>query len=203
MVLILKKLRAPMNEDKPPNDDEHQDEVNEWMDLQEQAPAIIRLSCERDQARLISDTQTGKEAWETLADTYASSDMMNVMRIEELFGRARKDPKQSMSQWIAHVKGLATQLREVRMDVTTARIANWILAWLGKEFQGVKAALRARSGRLTVEVVTQYLLSAEMENNDDNELQIIGSNATASSTTIVNTTGVQAVGNYQVGPPVD
>ena len=165
-------------ENKPPNDNEHQNEVDEWMDLQEQALAIIHLSCEWDQA------------WETLAETYASSDMTNVMRVEELFGKARKDPKQSMSQWIAHVKGLATQLREVGIDVTTARIANRILAGLGKEFQGVKAALRARSGRLTVEVVTQHLLNAEMENNDDNELQIIGLNATVSSTTIVNTTGV-------------
>jgi len=59
-----------MNEDKLPNNNEHQDEVNEWIDLQEQALAIIHSSCERDQAQLISDTQIGKEAWETLAETY-------------------------------------------------------------------------------------------------------------------------------------
>lgn len=187
MLLILKKLWGQMNEDRPPR--ENVEALTKWQDIQQQALAVIHLCCERDQARLIVDSETGIAAWSTLAETYASSDITNVMRVEELFGRARKTANQSMGQWISHVRGLATQLQEVGVDTSADRIANRILAGLGKEYQGVKIALRSR-GRLTVDMVTQHLLNAEMDMEDDVVPTVVTAPAT---TTIVNTGGVQSV----------
>lgn len=90
------------------------------------------------------------------------------MRIEELFGRARKSDEQTMGQWIAHLK---SQLREVGVEVGRDRVANRIVNGLGKEYQGIKCRLKARSGTLKVDVVTQHLLAAEMELNRKNNLQ--------------------------------
>jgi len=55
------------------------------------------------------------------------------------------------------------------MEVKADRIANCILGGLGKEYQEVKYGLRARSGDLKVEVVTQHLLATEIEMNKEKE----------------------------------
>ena len=45
---------------------------------------------------MISEGETGFEAWEILADTYASNDISNIMRMEELFGRVEWMEQQAM-----------------------------------------------------------------------------------------------------------
>ena len=47
------------------------------------------LYCERDQKHLISKRETGFEAREVLSGTYSSNDISYVMRIEELFSKAK------------------------------------------------------------------------------------------------------------------
>ena len=194
MILIMKGYWRSLLEDKPPRDEE--EAIENWENIQEQCLAVIHLFCERDQKHLISEAETGAEAWEILADTYASNDISNVMRIEEVFGKAKMTPGQTMGQWIAHVKALASQLREVGVEVRAERVANRILNGLGKEYQGVKYGLKTRSGTLKVEVVTQHLLAAEMEllEEKENVPKITTSSATAS----VTPGGLQAAASYQV-----
>jgi len=74
-----------------------------------------------------------------------------------------------MSQWISHIKNMASQLREVGEDVSTERVSNRILNGLGKEYQGLRYGLKAGAGPLKVEVVTQMLLAAEMELREEKE----------------------------------
>jgi hypothetical protein len=61
---------------------------------------------------MIADANTGKQAWDMLAATYASTNMTNVMRLDE-FGAARKNHNQTMAQWISYIKSLVAQLRGV------------------------------------------------------------------------------------------
>jgi len=194
MILIMKGFWRSLLEDKPPRDEE--EAIEKWESVQEQCLAVIYLSCERDQKHLISEAETGAEAWEMLADTYASNDISNVMRMEEVFSKAKMTPGQTMGQWIAHVKGLASQLRELGVEVRAERVANRILNGLGSEYQGVKYGLKTRAGALTVEVVTHHLLTAEMEllEEKENMPKLTTSSATAS----VTPRGLQAAATYQV-----
>jgi len=193
MILIMKGYWRSLLEDKLYQDEEA---MGNWENVQEQCLAIIYLSCERDQKHLISEAETGAEAWEALADTYASNDISNVMRIEEVFGKAKMTPGQTMGQWIAHVKGLASQLREAGVEVGAERVASRILNGLGKEYQGVKYALKTRSETLKVEIVTQHLLAAEMELLEEKEN--VSKVTTSSATASVTHGGLQAAATYQV-----
>lgn len=92
------------------------------------------------------------------------------MRIEEQFGGARKKPEQSISQWIGYIRSLAGQLRDLGTNVPAERVANRILNGLGSEYSAIRYALRARSGALSVEIVTQHLLAVE---NDRKEEEIL------------------------------
>ena len=85
------------------------------------------------------------------------------MELEERFGAAKKTTGMSMSQWFGHIRDLASKLREVGTILPSGRVANRILNGLGPEWDDVKWALKVRSGRLTVELVTQNLLAAEAE----------------------------------------
>jgi len=57
--------------------------------IQDQCLPVIHLSCERDQKHLLSEAETGFHVWDILADTYASSGISSVMRLKELFGKAK------------------------------------------------------------------------------------------------------------------
>jgi len=98
MILIIKGFWRTLQCEKPPRDNLEALQYWYWSEIQEQSLAVIHLSCERDQQHLISECKTGYEAWETLADTYASNDIANVMRIEELFGRANN------KQWCSRTR---------------------------------------------------------------------------------------------------
>jgi len=181
--------------ERPPRADT--EAVDHWLDIQQQSLAVIHLSCDRDQKHLIAECDTGFDAWETLADTYASNDISNVMRLEEQFGRAKKKDNQTMSQWISHIKNMASQLREVGVDVSTERVTNRILNGLDKAYQSLRYSLRARAGPLKVEVVTQMLLAADMELREERE------NAVNMKTTAATYQGANTTINYatQANPP--
>ena len=67
------------------------------------------------------------------------------------------------------MRSLAAQLREVGVEVPANRVATHILNGLGQEYKELKYALRARPGNLTVELVTQYLLTAESDNKAEDK----------------------------------
>ena len=79
-------------------------------------------------------------------------------------------------------------------EVGAGRVANRILNGLGKEYQGVKYGLKARSGDLKVEVVTEHLLAAEMELNEEKENLAKGPTTTASASV--------STGNIQVAATI-
>ena len=81
------------------------------------------------------------------------------MRLEETLGAARKLPSQSMSEWISYVKLLVAQLRGVGVVLDDSKVANPILCGLEKEYESMRHALQARSTPLTVDGVTEHLLS--------------------------------------------
>lgn len=133
---------------------------------------------------MIAEANTGIEAWDTLAERYASMDITNVMRIEETFGTARRKDDQSISEWIGLVRGLASQLREVGVEVTAERVAHSILSGAGKEYGTTKAALRARRGALSVDLVSQHLMEAEAELLEETESKKKSSTEVQTATTI-------------------
>ena len=156
-VLILKDLWLHLDEVQP--EDVTNADYRLWVKNQKHILAIIRLTCESEVVPLIADASTGTSAWRTLAATFASKNSTNVMRLEEAFGSAKKVPTQSMSEWISCVKSLVAQLRGVGVILEDTKVANRILCGLGREYDSMKHALQARSTPLTVEVVTEHLLS--------------------------------------------
>lgn len=92
MILIMKDLWFLLNEDKPPAEQQER-----WTRDQQKALAVIHLHCEREQKLLISDTETGIDAWEILAEKYSSTDVVNILKVDEAFGKARKKLNQSIS----------------------------------------------------------------------------------------------------------
>ena len=156
-VLILKDLWLHLDEAQP--EDVLSADYHLWLKNQKHILAIIRLTCESEIVPLITDASTGTSAWRTLAATFASKNSTNVMRLEEAFGSAKKVPTQSMSEWISCVKSLVAQLRGVGVILEDTKVANRILCGLGREYDSMKHALQARSTPLTVEIVTEHLLS--------------------------------------------
>jgi len=77
-----------MRDERPPA--EQEDKLKAWKWAQEHTRAIIHLTCENDQAHLMSHAATGQEAWEIFSDTYASSDVSNVMELENVLVPQRK-----------------------------------------------------------------------------------------------------------------
>ena len=105
-----------------------------WIRDQNKALAVIHLYCEREQKLIISDANTSTDAWELLADKYASTDIINILKVKKAFGKARKRPEQSISSWVAYMKSLASQLKEMGEEVAQGRIAQRILNGVGKEY---------------------------------------------------------------------
>ena len=89
--------------------------------------AIISLTCEPEVGAMIADAGTGKQAWDTLGTTYASTNSTNVMRLEEEFGSARKRETQTMAQWISYMKTFVAQLRGVGVTIPGSKVAIRIL----------------------------------------------------------------------------
>lgn len=99
---------------------------------------------------MITNADTGRAAWDTLAADYASTNTTNVMHLEEVFGIARKTSEQSMSQWIAYMKSLVSQLCGVGV-IEPNKVANHILNGLDSAHDSMKYTLQARSGSPTIE----------------------------------------------------
>ena len=83
---VLKDLWEPLFEAAPVDPQA----LLAWHKNQAYGLAVIRLSCDAEVSYLITDAETGRSAWDTLAATYASTNTTNVMRLEEAFGIARK-----------------------------------------------------------------------------------------------------------------
>jgi len=92
MILIMKGYWRTLNADHPTRSEE--EDLDNWLEVQQQCLAVIHLSCERDQKHLISEYETGIDVWDILAEHMLL--ISNVMRIKELFGRARKSDDQTM-----------------------------------------------------------------------------------------------------------
>ena len=161
-ILVLRDLWDVLDEPEPALGVGN-DEAGRWKKSQKHILAIICLTCEPEVAAMIADATTGKKAWDTLTATYASTNSTNVMRLEEEFGSARKQEAQSMSQWISYMKTLVAQLRGVGIVIPSNKVANRILNGLGDRHESMKYALQARGGELTVELVTDHLLSWQAE----------------------------------------
>ena len=110
LILVLRDLWFLMHDERPLA--EQEDKLKAWKRVQEHTRAIIHLTYESDQAHLMSHAATGQEAWGIFSDTYASSDVSNVMELEERFGAAKKTTGMSMSQWFGHIRDLASRLRQ-------------------------------------------------------------------------------------------
>jgi len=89
-------------------------------------------------------------------------DIVNILKVEEAFGKARKCPEQSINSWVAHMKSLASQLKEMSEEVAQHSIAQRILNRVGKEYRSTKASLRSVR-RLMVDMVSQQLEAVELE----------------------------------------
>ena len=155
-ILILRDLWLHL---EAPSPGEASPDYQTWFKHQKHNLAILRLTCEPDVVSLIADAPAGSAAWKTLATTFASKNATNVMRLEEALGSARKLPSQTMSEWISCVKSLVAQLRGVGVVLDNSKVANRILCGLGKEYESMRHALQARSTPLTMDVVTEHLLS--------------------------------------------
>ena len=121
---------------------------------------------------MITNAETGRIACDTLAATYASTNTTNVMRLEEVFGIAKKSNTQSMSQWNAYIKSLVSQLRGIGVIIDTSKVANRILNGLDSVHDPMKYTLQACSRALTVEIVTEYLLAWERQNQSASQFSV-------------------------------
>jgi len=70
---------------------------------------------------------------------------------------------------VTQVKELANLPREIEQEVPAERVAHRITTGVGKEYEAVKVAIRARRGALTVDWVEQQLLANEVEKNEDDD----------------------------------
>jgi len=105
-----------------------------WIRDQNKALTVIHLYCEREQKLIILEADTGTDAWELLADKYVSTDVVNILKVEEAFSKARKCPDQSIGSWVVYMKSLASQLKEMGKEVAQDRIAQRILNGVGKDY---------------------------------------------------------------------
>lgn len=98
MVLITKDLWFQLHEDRPPAE---MAKMDTWTT---KGPCSYPCTM---WTVLISDAETKIDAWEILAEKYASTDVINILKVEEAVGKARKKPNKSISSWVAYMKSLA------------------------------------------------------------------------------------------------
>jgi len=160
MILTMKDLWDSLQQDCPPA--AFIERFQLWLRDQQKALAVIHLHCEREQQLFIAEADTANDAWEFLAEKYASADLAHVLKVQDTFGKARQKPDQSISSWVSHMKSLANQLRVMGEDIEQNKVAHRILNGVGKEYRSTKASLRA-SQQLTVDMVSQQLEAAKLE----------------------------------------
>jgi len=166
MILTMKDLWDFLQQDRPPA--AFTERLQLWLRDQRKVLTVIHLHCEREQQLFIAETDTANDAWEFLAEKYASADLAHVLKVEDAFGKARQKPDQSISLWVSHMKSLANQLRAIGEDIEQNRVAHRILNGVGKEYRSTKASLRT-SQQLMVNMVSQQLEAAELEMAEEAE----------------------------------
>ena len=195
-VLILKDIWLHLDAAQPA--DVTGEPYHSWLKNQKHILAIIRFTCDQDVVPLIADATTSWSAWRTLASTFASKNSANVMRLEESFNSVRKTSTQSMGDWIACVKSLVAQLRGVGVVLEDSRVANRIFYGLRKEYESMRHALQARELPLTVDVVTEHLLSWDISSSSSTTTATTP--AVAPTTSFYWVSSVPAQNNLHRGP---
>jgi len=84
MVLTMKDLWDPLQEDRPPA--EFEELLQVWLRDKQKALAVIHLHCEREQKLFIAEADTGKEAWdlgraESIGQCHYHQQMLNTWQL--------------------------------------------------------------------------------------------------------------------------
>ncbi len=146
------------------------DGTDEDKDNSSQVLGLIQLHLSDAYLSMADDVATGKALWDKLEATFTAQNNARRLLLRQELNSLRKAPTESISEYIARAKELATNLETVGHKPDPSDVTLSVLAGLPKEFSVLVTIVGTLKETQTLDEITPALLQTEQQTRQEEEL---------------------------------
>ncbi len=146
------------------------DGTDEDKDNSSQVLGIIQLHLSDAYLSMADDVATGKALWDKLEATFTAQNNARRLLLGQELNSFRKAPTESISEYVARAKKLATNLEAVGHKPHPSEVTISVLAGLPKEFSVLVTIVGTLKETQTLDEVLPALLQTEQQTRQEEEL---------------------------------
>ncbi len=146
------------------------DGTDEDKDNSSQVLGLIQLHLSDAYLSMADDVATGKALWDKLEATFTAQNNARRLLLRQELNSLRKAPTESISEYVARAKELATTLEAVGHKPDPSEVTLSVLAGLPKEFSVLVTIVGTLKEMQTLDEVLPALLQTEQQTRQEEEL---------------------------------
>ncbi len=146
------------------------DGTDEDKDNSSQVLGLIQLHLSDAYLSMADDVATGKALWDKLEATFTAQNNARRLLLRHELNSLRKAPTESISEYIARAKELATNLEAVGQKPDPSEVTLSVLAGLPKEFSVLVTIMGTLKETQTLDEVLPALLQTEQQTRQEEDL---------------------------------
>ena len=122
-------------------DDEDDDLLQEWIENDNKAQAMIQLSLNNEQFQHVRECTTARIAWKTLKKVHMKKGAVNELIIRHKLTSMQKLESETIEQYLCRVRSVARELRAIGGQLPDKDIISIILKGLPIEYIDVSSSI--------------------------------------------------------------
>ena len=128
-----------------------------------QALGLLQLYLSDYYLSMADDCATAKALWDKLNNTFKATSNARRLTLKQQLNNTVKDPSETMTQYVAKIKELASMLDAIGHKVEDSEIALPLLAGLPPEYSTLRTIIGIRKDPVTVDELLPMLLQQEQD----------------------------------------
>ncbi|XP_032689766.1 uncharacterized protein LOC116853021 [Odontomachus brunneus] len=160
-ILSLKKLDKMINEEKPAENAEQKTRI-EWETKNKETVAYIRLHLSDEQALQFATENEAKLLWIKIKNAYAGAAEDQKIDASNDLKFLRMEEKETVSNYIARARGLATKCASLGLNVTPRELVYYTVRGINNQHKDIREILKTQREK-SLEEIHEILKEREKE----------------------------------------
>ncbi|KAK2578204.1 hypothetical protein KPH14_012815 [Odynerus spinipes] len=162
-ILALKRLQSVLDEPKP--DQAATEKVKtEWESRNQQTVAYIRLHLSDEQALQFATETEARQLWRKIKSAYAGAAEDQKIDAGNDRKYLRMAEKETVSDYIARARGIATKCASLELQVTPRELAYYTVRGINNQYKDIREILKTQRDK-SIEEIQEILKEKEKEVN--------------------------------------
>ncbi|XP_032687577.1 uncharacterized protein LOC116851849 [Odontomachus brunneus] len=162
-ILSLKKLDKMINEEKPAENAEQKTRI-EWETKNKETVAYIRLHLSDEQALQFATENEAKLLWIKIKNAYAGAAEDQKIDASNDLKFLRMEEKETVSNYIARARGLATKCASLGLNVTPRELVYYTVRGINNQHKDIREILKTQREK-SLEEIHEILKELQRKND--------------------------------------